>query len=829
MLKWLWGSRQDRLLKKMAPLVNQINRLEPLIEPLSDEMLAARTSYFKEQLAKGQSLDDLLPEAFAVVREVSRRVLGMRHFDVQLLGGIALHQKHIAEMRTGEGKTLVATLPAYLNALTGKGVHVVTVNDYLARRDAQTMGKVFGFLGLTTGVIYSRQEKQEKSEAYLCDITYGTNSEFGFDYLRDNMATSVEDRVQRGQFYAIVDEVDSILIDEARTPLIISGPAQQNIDVYDAINSLALELKKIQHEDGEGDFEVEEKNKAIYLSETGVEKAEALMQKANLLSGDLYDAKHISLLYHLNAALRAHHLFFKDTQYIVEQGKIVIVDEFTGRPMPTRRWGEGLHQAIEAKEGLAVLPEDQTLATITLQNYFRLYDKLCGMTGTAETDAFELHSIYNLEVLIIPTHRPMIRKDLEDRLFLTQQGKLDHVVKEIELIHQKGQPVLVGTTSIEVSEKISQQLTALSLPHEVLNAKQHEREAHVIAQAGKPGAITIATNMAGRGTDIVLGGHMEDDDGEVKQMWQQAHNEAVAAGGLYVIGTERHESRRIDNQLRGRSGRQGDPGTSRFFLSMEDHLLRVFLPKWAQQTLRQTGMKEDQALESALVNKQVLNAQKKIESLYFDQRKSLLDFDEVANEQRFHFYNQRNEWLESPSVEPIFEMQVQDYASELVNRHFDLHTFILDAQALEKEAVENGITIQADELLSYLPNATEKDVDAADVSQKLIDALARQINSVIQAKIASLPKKWETSAPRAALLLALDQSWQDHLEAMGLLRKGIHLRSMAQKQPKQEYKREAFQLFSHLLSPVPAASLKHLLRFNPPDETPIEPEENKNV
>lgn len=818
MLKWLFGSRQERLLKKFEPIVNQINRLEPLIQPLSDHDLKARTKYFKDQLSKGNTLDDLLPEAFAVVREASRRVLGMRHFDVQLLGGLALHHKHIAEMRTGEGKTLVATLPAYLNALNGNGVHVVTVNDYLARRDASTTGKVFEFLGLTTGVIYARQNRVEKRAAYHCDITYGTNSEFGFDYLRDNMVTDIQERVQRHQHYAIVDEVDSILIDEARTPLIISGPSHQNIDVYGLINTLSLELKKIQGENEEGDFEVEEKTKAVYLSEQGVAKAEQLMQEAGLLSSDLYDSKHISLLYHLNAALRAHHLYQKDKDYIIQDGKVVIVDEFTGRPLPSRRWGEGLHQAIEAKENVEVLPEDQTLATITLQNYFRLYKKLSGMTGTADTDAFELQSIYNLEVLIIPTHRPMIRRDLEDRLFLTQKGKLDHVAQEIKTIHEKGQPILVGTTSIEISEKISQRLNALNLSHEVLNAKQHEREAHIITQAGIPGAITIATNMAGRGTDIVLGGHWDASNEASRENWQALHDQAVAAGGLYVMGTERHESRRIDNQLRGRSGRQGDPGTSRFFLSMDDHLLRVFLPKWAQQTLRQTGMKDDQALESGLVNKQVLTAQKKIEALYFDQRKSLLDFDEVANEQRFHFYDQRNNWLEALDVSIIIAEQVELYAEQLLGKHFNAQTLILNVDALQQEANQDLLPIYATGLLDCLPSSSEEDGTGSDVEEKLVQALTHQIQQLVTLKISSWPEKWTIPAQRAALLLALDQSWQDHLDAMTLLRKGIHLRSMAQKQPKQEYKREAFQLFKHLFVPVPASTLTHLMRFNPPLE-----------
>ncbi|HEX2594921.1 MAG TPA: preprotein translocase subunit SecA, partial [Luteimonas sp.] len=669
LLTSVFGSRNERLLRQLNGIVKKINALEPQMQALSDDALKAKTPEFQQRIAKGESLDKILPEAFAVCREASQRVLGMRHYDVQLIGGMVLHMGKIAEMRTGEGKTLVATLPVYLNALEGKGVHLITVNDYLARRDAGWMGKLYTWLGLSVGVVYPGMPHSDKHAAYAADITYATNNEIGFDYLRDNMALSKDDRFQRGLNYAIVDEVDSILIDEARTPLIISGPADESPELYIKVNRIVPQLTRQKEEEGEGDYWVDEKAKQVHLSEAGQEHAEALLRGAGIIAAEdsLYASHNIHVVHHLNAGLRAHGIYQRDVDYIVRDGEVIIVDEFTGRTLAGRRWSDGLHQAVEAKEGVPVQRENQTLASITFQNLFRMYGKLSGMTGTADTEAYEFQSIYGLEVVVIPTNRPMVRKDHSDQVFLNRNGKFRAVVNEIKDAHARQQPVLVGTTSIEVSEMLSEQLTAAGVPHEVLNAKQHEREATIVAQAGRPGAVTIATNMAGRGTDIVLGGSLEaelaqleadtgapvDDatKARLKAEWQQRHDAVKAAGGLHIVGTERHESRRIDNQLRGRSGRQGDPGSSRFYLSLEDNLMRIFAADWVQRVMARMGLTEDDIIESPLVTKQIANAQRKVEAHNFDIRKNLLDFDDVNNDQRKVIYQQRNELLEAESVE----------------------------------------------------------------------------------------------------------------------------------------------------------------------------------
>jgi preprotein translocase subunit SecA len=681
-LTGLFGSRNERLVKQLAKSVHRINALEPGLQALSDDELRAKTDEYKARVAKGESLDSLLPEAFATVREAARRTLGLRHYDVQLIGGMVLHQGKIAEMRTGEGKTLVATLPTYLNALSGKGVHVITVNDYLAKRDAAWMGKVYSFLGLTTGVVYPGMPFTDKRAAYASDITYGTNNEFGFDYLRDNMALSKDDRYQRGLNYAIVDEVDSILIDEARTPLIISGPADESPELYVKVNTIVPKLVRQEKEDGEGDFWVDEKGKQVHLSEAGMEHIESLFRRAGILGEDdsLYDAANIAVVHHLNAALRAHSLFQRDVDYIVRDGEVIIIDEFTGRTLAGRRWSDGLHQAVEAKEGVPIQRENQTLASITFQNLFRMYGKLSGMTGTADTEAFEFQSIYNLEVVVIPTHRPMVRKDEADLVFLKKEPKFQAIIEDIRSCRERGQPVLVGTTSVEVSEFLSDLLKKEKLPHEVLNAKQHAREATIVAQAGLPGAVTIATNMAGRGTDIVLGGNLdvelsqlpedasEAEKQKVRDAWQQRHDAVLASGGLHIIGTERHESRRIDNQLRGRSGRQGDAGSSRFYLSLEDTLMRIFAPEWVTRLMQFAGMKEDEALQDRMVSRQIEKVQRKVEAHNFDIRKHLLDFDDVANDQRKVIYEQRNELMEAESIQESVDDVRQDVITDIARQ-----------------------------------------------------------------------------------------------------------------------------------------------------------------
>jgi preprotein translocase subunit SecA len=810
LLTTLFGSRNERLLRQFQKNVARINAYEPELEKLDDAALRGKTDEFKRRLAEGATLDQLLPEAFAVCREASRRVLGLRHYDVQLIGGMVLHSGRIAEMRTGEGKTLVATLPVYLNALSGKGVHVVTVNDYLARRDSAWMGKLYEFLGMSVGVVYPGMDHSLKKGAYGADITYGTNNEYGFDYLRDNMALAKEDRHQRGLNFAIVDEVDSILIDEARTPLIISGPADESPELYVRVNRIVPRLERQEKEDAEGDYYVDEKGKQVHLSETGMEHAENLLRADGILAeGDsLYSPNNLAVVHHLNAALRAHALFQRDVDYIVRDGEVIIVDEFTGRTLPGRRWSDGLHQAVEAKEGVKIQRENQTLASITFQNYFRMYGKLAGMTGTADTEAYEFQQIYALEVVVIPTHRPMVRKDHPDLVYLTREAKFNAVVDDIRECHGRGQPVLVGTTSIETSELLSKKLVEAGVPHEVLNAKQHEREAHIVAEAGKPGAVTIATNMAGRGTDIVLGGNLEaelhalgEDADELARSraraeWQKRHDEVLSYGGLHIVGTERHESRRIDNQLRGRSGRQGDAGSSRFYLSLEDNLMRIFAADWVQTAMRRMGMKDDEVIESAMVSKQIQNAQRKVEAHNFDIRKNLLDYDDVANDQRKVIYRQRDELLETDSVADTVQAIREDVLAEHARRYVPENSIDeqWDLEGLERSLVEEfGLSV---DLRGLHEKTTE--IDDAGIVRAVVDAgqaMAAEKEAQIGAEIMRPLEKH-------LMLQVLDQSWKEHLARMDYLRQGIHLRGYAQKQPKQEYKRESFQLFSEMLDKV---------------------------
>ena len=820
LLARVFGSRNERLLGQLGGLVKKINALEPEMEQLSDEALQARTPAFQERIRNGETLDKLLPEAFAVCREASRRVLGMRHYDVQLIGGMVLHMGKIAEMRTGEGKTLVGTLPVYLNALEGKGVHVVTVNDYLARRDAAWMGRLYNWLGLSVGVVYPGMPHADKKGAYGCDITYATNNEIGFDYLRDNMALSKEDRHQRGLHYAIIDEVDSILIDEARTPLIISGPAEESPDLYAKVNRIVPSLTRQAEEEGEGDYWVDEKGKQVHLSEDGQEHAEALLRKAGILNeGDaLYDAHNIHVVHHLNAALRAHAIYQRDVDYIVRDGEVVIVDEFTGRTLAGRRWSDGLHQAVEAKEGVPIQRDNQTLASVTFQNLFRMYTKLSGMTGTADTEAYEFQSIYGLEVIVIPTHRPMVRVDNPDQVFLTREAKFKAVLEDIRECHARGQPVLVGTTSIETSELLSGRLHEAGVAHEVLNAKQHEREAQIVAQAGRPGAVTIATNMAGRGTDIVLGGSLEAelaelgedatdaDKARLKAEWQARHDAVKASGGLHIVGTERHESRRIDNQLRGRSGRQGDPGSSRFFLSLEDNLMRIFAADWVQKAMRMMGMKEDDVIEDKLVSRQIEKAQRKVEAHNFDIRKNLLDFDDVNNDQRKVIYEQRNELLEAESVHDNIEGIREDVVVGTVERFVprDSVDEQWDLPGLEAALREEyGLDVPIVQVV-----AGQAEIDAEGIAAHVLGAVAEQAAQREQQVGPENMRMLE----KHIMLNVLDQSWKEHLARMDFLRQGIHLRGYAQKQPKQEYKREAFELFSEMLDKVKREVVSMLAR-----------------
>ncbi|WP_058088138.1 preprotein translocase subunit SecA [Aquabacterium parvum] len=834
LLTSIFGSRNERLLKEYRRTVTKINALEPSLEPLSDEQLRAKTDEFKQRIAQGESLDKLLPEAFAVVREGSKRVFKMRHFDVQMLGGMALHNGKIAEMRTGEGKTLTATLPVYLNALTGKGVHLVTVNDYLARRDAEWMGKLYTFLGLTVGINLPQMPREDKQAAYACDITYGTNNEYGFDYLRDNMVYEVRDRVQRGLNFAIVDEVDSILIDEARTPLIISGQADDHTELYLRINAVVPHLKKqIGEEDpktGEGiiepgDFTADEKTRQVFLTEAGHENAERLLSDAGLLAegASLYDAANITLMHHLYAGLRAHHLFNKDQHYVVQNGEVVIVDEFTGRLMSGRRWSDGLHQAVEAKEGVQIQAENQTLASITFQNYFRMYGKLSGMTGTADTEAFEFQSIYGLETVVIPPNRVMLRKDQLDLVYKTAGEKYKAIIDDIKDCHGRGQPVLVGTTSIENSELIAQMLTKEGLPHQVLNAKQHAREADIVAQAGRPGMVTIATNMAGRGTDIVLGGNVEKDiqlieadesldhaAKEAKIAALKAEQQSINAkvkelGGLRIIATERHESRRIDNQLRGRAGRQGDPGSSRFYLSLDDPLMRIFAGDRVRAIMDRLKMPEGEAIEAGIVTRSIESAQRKVEGHNFDMRKQLLEYDDVSNDQRKVIYQQRNEILESTEVAESIANLRKGALGDVV------HTFVpensleeqRDLTALEKLLKEEW---QLDvDLVKWVEGA--QSVEADDVLERVLEAAT----SSYQAKVDAVTREQFAPFERMVLLQSIDLHWREHLAALDYLRQGIHLRGYAQKNPKQEYKREAFELFGQLLDVVKMDVTRKLL------------------
>ncbi len=818
LLKKIFGSRNDRLIKQYSQIVRQINGLEASISALSDDELRGKTAEFKARLAAGETLDALLPEAFAVVREAGKRVLGMRHFDMQMIGGMVLHFGKIAEMRTGEGKTLVATLPSYLNALSGNGVHVITVNDYLASRDAEWMGRLHRFLGLSVGVNLSQMEHDAKQAAYAADITYGTNNEFGFDYLRDNMVYTAGERVQRKLNFAIVDEVDSILIDEARTPLIISGQAEDHTDLYVRMNQVAPMLVRCQEENGPGDYWVDEKGHQVLMSEAGHENAEQILARLGILpeGGSLYDAANILLIHHLYAALRAHNLFHKDQHYVVQNGEVVIVDEFTGRLMSGRRWSDGLHQAVEAKEGVNIQNENQTLASITFQNYFRMYGKLSGMTGTADTEAYEFQQIYGLETVVIPTNRPMQRKDNNDQIFRTAKEKHEAIVADIRACRERGQPVLVGTTSIENSELLSALLDHEKIPHQVLNAKQHAREAEIVIQAGRPGVVTIATNMAGRGTDIVLGGSIEkqisllrDDEtlsaaekdariAAIKAEWQTLHDQVLAAGGLHIIGSERHESRRIDNQLRGRSGRQGDPGSSRFYLSLDDSLLRIFAGERLKAIMERLKMPEGEPIEHPLVSRSLESAQRKVEARNFDIRKQLLEYDDVANDQRKVIYQQRNELLETEDI------------SETVTamRHGVLHdTFriYVPADSVEEQwdlpLLENAL---AAELQLQLPIVewfkSEPTLGEEDILKRIVAAA----DSAYAAKVELVGADSFHQFERNVMLQSLDTHWREHLAALDHLRQGIHLRGYAQKNPKQEYKREAFELFQSLLDSVRA-------------------------
>lgn len=809
--KKLVGSRNDRFIKSLKKEVNAINALESQMQALSDEQLREKTNKFKTRHQQGESLESLLHEAFAVCREASVRTLGLRHYDVQLVGGIVLHQGKIAEMRTGEGKTLVATLAVYLNALSGNGVHVITVNDYLARRDAEQMGKLYGFLGLTTGVCVGEMPIEEKVASYECDVIYGTNNEFGFDYLRTNMALDVDSRIQKSLSFAIIDEVDSILIDEARTPLIISGAVDQDNDIYRRLNGIVPHLTRQEHEDESGDFSVDEKDKAIGLTDEGHDKVEQLLNDAGLLADgeSIYNPANIGLFHHLNACLRAHHIYHKDVDYIVANDEIVIVDEFTGRTMPGRRWSEGLHQAIEAKEGVTVQAENQTMASITFQNFFRMYNKLAGMTGTADTEAFEFQQIYDLETIVIPTNLPVQRDDQADAIFLNQLGKFNAVVEDIIACHERGQPVLVGTTSIEISELIGQQLAKTGIHYEVLNAKQHEREAHIIENAGRKSAVTIATNMAGRGTDIVLGGSLvarlrdlgEDAEQTVidttKSQWQSDHDEVVSCGGLRIIGTERHESRRIDNQLRGRAGRQGDPGSSKFYLSLEDNLMRIFASQRMAGMMQKLGMKEDEAIEHRMVSNAIENAQRKVEAHNFDARKQLIEYDDVANEQRKVIYSQRDEIMESDDVSGMIENMRHGAVSLLVDNYIPAEAMLSewDREGLQNAVLaDTGYELHIDALIEQ-----DAQLSSQDIKEHLIDRLTE----LYAEKMKPVDQNWRKGFERVIMLQVLDTKWREHLKAMDYLRQGIGLRaSRAQKDPRQEYKREAFYLFEGLLDKV---------------------------
>src|SRR5690554_982390 len=819
--KALFGSKNERELKRMEKIVIRINALEADMEKLTDEELKAKTTEYRQRYQNGETLDQLLPEAFATVREASRRVMGMRHFDVQLIGGMTLHEGNIAEMRTGEGKTLVSTLPSYLRALTGNGVHIVTVNDYLASRDAAWMAPVYEFLGMSVGVILSMQPTEQKREAYNCDVTYGTNNEYGFDYLRDNMALNKADKVQRPLYFAVVDEVDSILIDEARTPLVISGAAENSSELYIRMNQLVGKLTRQQEEDGEGDYSVDEKTRQVELTESGQERVEELLIGAGLLAEDqnLYAANNLGLLHHVNSALRAHALFHRDVEYIVQENQVVLIDEHTGRTMQGRRLSEGLHQALEAKEGVAIQSESQTLASTTFQNYFRLYPTLSGMTGTADTEAYEFKEIYRLNVVVIPTNKPKQRIDLNDLVFLTVEEKYQTIVEDIKNYQQKNAPILVGTASIETSEEMSQRLKAAGIKHQVLNAKFHEREAEIIAQAGRPGTVTIATNMAGRGTDIVLGGNWEAEINSLespteeqiataKTEWKKRHQQVLEAGGLHIIGTERHESRRIDNQLRGRAGRQGDPGLTRFYLSLEDNLMRIFASDRVRGFMQALGMDKGEAIEHRMVNNAIEKAQRKVEGRNFDIRKQLLEFDDVANEQRQIIYQQRNELLNADTIRDTITNIRADVVNDMVSGFIPPMSIEdqWDIAGLEKH-IESDFGLQ-------LPIATWLEEDKHLHEEKLREKILSDIQAAYDAKCDRVGDIM-IEIEKQVMLQVLDNSWKDHLANMDHLRQGINLRSYAQKNPKQEYKREAFELFQQMLDTVKGETVRLMARVEP--------------
>lgn len=814
------GSRNQRVLRRMWKTVESINALEPSMATLSNEALKAKTLEFKKRHQSGESLDDLLIESFAVVREASKRTLNMRHFDVQLIGGMVLHGGNIAEMRTGEGKTLVATLAAYLNALPEKGVHIVTVNDYLARRDTEWMRPLYEFLGLSVGTNLHGLTPDEKQAAYASDITYGTNNEFGFDYLRDNMVFALKEKVQRDLHYAIVDEVDSILIDEARTPLIISGAQEESVDLYTKINAVIPKLIKQENKDAPGDYSLDEKSKQAYLSEEGHQHVEELLLQAGLLKEgeSLYDAQNIVLMHHIYAAIRAHALFHHDIDYIVKNNEVIIVDEHTGRTMPGRRWSDGLHQAIEAKEGVKINQENQTLASITFQNYFRIYQKLSGMTGTADTEAYEFQQIYGLEVVVIPTHQDMIRKDLPDFVYMSPEEKYTAIIEDIKKTHATNQPILVGTTSIETSEYLANLLRREKIPHQVLNAKFHEKEAQIVSEAGRPGAVTIATNMAGRGTDIVLGGNLEAelkaleevDEAEIahrKEAWQKRHDDVVKAGGLYVLGTERHESRRIDNQLRGRSGRQGDPGRSRFYLSLQDNLLRIFGGDRLNTIMQRIGMEKGAALESRMLSRSIENAQRKVEAYNFDVRKQLLEYDDVANDQRKVIYKQRDELLSAENI----NQTIQDIGYLVMEQ---LTATFIPPQSMEEEWDIEGLEqrLKGDFNLD-LPVKTWLDENTTLGEEDIRQRLQEAFKTLYEKKTEQIGQEMMSQFEKALMLQTLDNSWREHLAAMDYLRQGIHLRGYAQKNPKQEYKRESFELFSQLIDKINYEVISALAKF----------------
>jgi preprotein translocase subunit SecA len=829
LLTRVFGSRNQRLIRRFSTIIQKINALEPETAALSDSALQAKTQEFRDRLKKGETLDDLLPEAFAVVREASKRTLKMRHFDVQLIGGMVLHGGNIAEMRTGEGKTLMSTLAAYLNALPSDGVHIVTVNDYLAKRDAEWMGPLYAFLGLTIGVIIPNMSPQEKRAAYAADITYGTNNEFGFDYLRDNMAFSADDKVQRMLNFAVVDEVDSILIDEARTPLIISGAAENSADLYVAVNRLIPELIKQENKEAPGDYLVDEKSKQTYLSETGHQHVEELFARVGLLKDgeSLYAANNINLMHHLNAGLRAYAIFHRDVDYIVQNGEVIIVDEHTGRTMPGRRWSDGLHQAIEAKEGVNIRQENQTLASITFQNYFRIYNKLSGMTGTADTEAYEFQQIYGLEVIVIPTNKPMVRMDNSDLVFMSADEKFAAIVADIKKCREIGQPILVGTTSIETSEYLSSILNREKIPHQVLNAKFHEKEAHIIAEAGRPGAVTIATNMAGRGTDIVLGGNLdaelkqlenptEDEIEKHKAAWRERHEHVLKAGGLYVLGTERHESRRIDNQLRGRSGRQGDPGKSRFYLSLSDNLLRIFGGERLTAIMQRIGFEKGAALESKMLTNSIEKAQRKVEAHNFDIRKQLLEYDDVANDQRRVIYRQRDELLIAEDISETIDIIRHRVIDQVVNDFIPQHSLEeqWDITGLEKQLIADFNV--------KLPISEWLDKEEALHEENLRERILKTFDDLYRNKATQVGPAIIKQFEKAVMLQTLDSFWREHLAAMDYLRQGIHLRGFAQKNPKQEYKREAFELFSNMLDKINFEVISILNKFEVKAEQDIE-------